>query len=472
MNIAAGRSYRLVVRGEAGLACDGDGVALGAMDLVSTRLDARGARRCDVCSQGEIGEVLRIAYGPQSDEVVLRLHRGLLRAAAWIEAGELGRASVEAVMLGVPDLTPAAMAKLAVVAGLTKGGAAWENQPRIAAGQAGGGEWTTSGGGSPTADIGPTANASTEGVHAAPLTLPLDDGVYRPGVADPFLIPAGGPEEDEAPRRGSNGPPDDVTSLQEVFPGLKNAPGLAIPLAPIDGFLGISAPADAANLDGTMLQYRYLIAQIKAVDPSFVDEELLPAGGVAGLTWQGRANLINHLRMQRAAAFYNFRGDVGSLQVETLRILLEAVNRAYAEGAEKYDTGRLQSRLSRAEAIGNYVDVEVRQELRRLFEKYNIAYGAGRDISINSRDYDTSSEPKMFRIPDARVGDVCFDWTLSLKTISNPQIRGFFFADAKPVGVIIVRPSKLGSQSVYYIPRPNNLRKVMVDAAVIQAIYS
>jgi hypothetical protein len=59
---------------------------------------------------------------------------------------------------------------------------------------------------------------------------------------------------------------------------------LAIPLAPIDGFLGIGAMANAANLGATMLQYRYLIAQITAVDPRFVDWEILPPGGIAGLS--------------------------------------------------------------------------------------------------------------------------------------------------------------------------------------------
>lgn len=128
-------------------------------------------------------------------------------------------------------------------------------------------------------------------------------GRDRPGVADPLLIPAGGPEEDEAPRRGSNAPPDDF-SLQEVFPSPKDVPGLAIPLAPIDGFLGIGVSADAANLDGTMLQYRYVIAQIKAIDPTLGGDELLRAGGIAGLSWPGRNNLLNHLRMERAAAYY------------------------------------------------------------------------------------------------------------------------------------------------------------------------
>ena len=62
------------------------------------------------------------------------------------------------------------------------------------------------------------------------------------------------------------------------------------------------------------------------------------------------------------------------------------------------------------------------------------------------------------------------DWSLSLKSIANPQVRGFLFSDAKPTGVIIIRPSQLGGQSVYYIPRPASLRKVMLDDKTLQTL--
>jgi hypothetical protein len=47
-----------------------------------------------------------------------------------------------------------------------------------------------------------------------------------------------------------------------------------------------------------------------------------------------------------------------------------------------------------------------------------------------------------------------YDWTLSPKTISSAQIRGFFRADSQPRAVIIIRPSQLGGDSTYLIPRP------------------
>ena len=68
-----------------------------------------------------------------------------------------------------------------------------------------------------------------------------------------------------------------------------------------------------------------------------MDNELLPPGAIDSLTWQGRDNLINSLRIQRAAAYYRMRGDVGPLQVETLRFLQDAVDAAYQEAVSEAD---------------------------------------------------------------------------------------------------------------------------------------
>jgi hypothetical protein len=99
----------------------------------------------------------------------------------------------------------------------------------------------------------------------------------------------------------------------------------------------------------------------------------------------------------------------------------------------------------------------VRLGLRELFNGYRIQYGRGADITINNRDDDTSGDDSNFTVPDARIGKVSFDWTLTLKTIATPQIRGFFRADSQPWAVVIVRPSQLGENSTYLIPRPSTL---------------
>lgn len=456
MNLPPIRTYRLTPRGKGGLACDKDGVALGPVDLMRVDADAAGRRRSETTPAQALARFLNAAYGPQPEDVVFRVHRGLRRAGAAIEAGDLCLAGIETVLLRLPDLTSSALAKLDEIAELEKWGTAWQDQPRVPAGQSDGGQWTTEGGvgGAPAAGAEPTARIP----HQAPApsqkpALPLDDGVYRPGADAPHVILTGGMEEEE-PSRRSNGPPEDFTRLEDIFPGLKDAPGLGIPLAPIDGFLGLSAFVDETDLEWTMEQYRALVAEIKQVDPSFVDAELLPPGGFAGLTWQERTNLINNLRMERAAAYYRMRGDVGPLQVETLRFLQDAVDAAYAEAVSEADASRLQPRLSREEAIGNWVDFEVRQQLKNTFASYGIPYGPGADVTINNRDYETSEDDVSYRIPDARLRDVSFDWTLVPKTISTPQIRGFFRADSQPRAVVIIRPSELGSNSVYVIPKP------------------
>ena len=265
----------------------------------------------------------------------------------------------------------------------------------------------------------------------------------------------GGAEEEGESRR-SNGPPDDYTRLEDVFPGLRDAPALAIPLAPIDGFFGVSAGANEADLDGALGQYWALVHQIKQVDPTFADEELFPPGGIDGLTRQGRTNLINHLRMERAAAYYRMRGEVGPLQVETLRFLQDAVDAAYAEAVAAADAGRLRPQLSRAQAIGTRMDSIVRDKLGDMFFSYDISYGPGEDVIINNRDYETLGSRRNYRLPDVRIWDVSFDWTLFPKTISTAQVRGFFRADSQPRAVVIIRPSQLGPDSTYLIPRPTD----------------
>jgi hypothetical protein len=435
--------YRLAPRGGGGLACDTAGVALGAAALARVGADAAGRRRRQVQPPQGLRRIVSAAYGPQPEDVILRLHRGLRRAAAAIEAGDLCLAGIETVLLRLPDLTPQALAKLAEVAELEKGGTAWRDEPRVPAGQPDGGQWTTADGasGAPTIRAKPAAPVSPHVSAPRPEPpLPLDDGVYRPGIDDPRAILVGGAEE-EAESRRSNGPPDDYTRLEDVFPGLREAPALAIPLAPIDGFLGVSALADEANLEATLGQYWALVRQIKLVDPTFTNDELLPPGGTAGLSWQGRNNLINHLLMERAAAYYRMRGDVGFLQVESLRFLQNAVDAAYAEAVAAADAGRLQPRLSREEAIGNWIDREVRKSFKSLLSNYGIPFGPAADVIINNRDYATTESGRNYRLPDARIGDVSFDWTLFPKTISSLQVRGFFRADSQPRAVIIIRPS-------------------------------
>jgi hypothetical protein len=171
-------------------------------------------------------------------------------------------------------------------------------------------------------------------------------------------------------------------------------------------------------------------------------------------TLEGQVQLVRQLRLDRAAAFYRVNGETRPLQVETLRLMQERADSAYVEGQVLFDAGRLKPRLSREEAIGNYVDRAVRRDLRKQYNLQGLDYSNGQAIRVIGREYDSSGIDRTYRIPDARVGNIAFDVTLSRKTLATPQVRGFFNSDFKPDAVIIVRPTQLGANSTYAIANP------------------
>jgi hypothetical protein len=290
----------------------------------------------------------------------------------------------------------------------------WRLQPRAPRGTTEGGQWTEGGGTKPVHSRGPKNRNR----------LPRDHN--RPG-------------------------PD---TLVEVFPGIPNSPASAI-LAPVDEFLGLSAPGLAANRQATYNLSLELIDQIQRVDPSYNPPDLVEPGGFpVGIP--GRNNYLAVLRADLAAAIYRQTGDVGPLQVETLRFMQSRVDEAYVRAQREYEAGRLTPRLSREEAIGNYMDGAVRREMRSFYAGRRINWSSDANIGIQRREYDSSGTDLTYRIPDVRVGNVALDATMVRKTPGRAQIRGFFDADFRPAGVIIVRPSALGGS--YYITRPARRR--------------
>ena len=139
------QTYRLVPRGGPGLTCDSEGVALGGIPVAWSDTEEEGQSSWKVRSPDEIGEILGRAYGFQRREIVEQCHRGLRRVAARLHAGDLALAGVEALMLRLPRIDPEGMAKLAGLRDLRKDDDAWQNEPRIPAGQPDGGQWTTGG---------------------------------------------------------------------------------------------------------------------------------------------------------------------------------------------------------------------------------------------------------------------------------------------------------------------------------------
>lgn len=101
------------------------------------------------------------------------------------------------------------------------------------------------------------------------------------------------------PKTRGNRPPRDhnqrqPNSLQEIFPALPTAPASAI-LAPIDGFLGISGPGQAANEAATRNLSISIIREIQSLEPSYRPPALAEPGGFP-TSIAGRNNYINNPR--------------------------------------------------------------------------------------------------------------------------------------------------------------------------------
>jgi hypothetical protein len=240
----------------------------------------------------------------------------------------------------------------------------------------------------------------------------------------------------------------DPMTLQQAMPQLANAPGGSI-LAFTDQLLDITGPAQRLTADLTRGYTNALINQIQALEPNYRFQSLgYPTSA------QGQANQINSLRMERAVAFYRVRGELRPLQIETLRFLQRSADSAYEIGLRRLKARRLRIRLSPQEALGNFVDRSVRRDLRDQYAQHGISILKGQRVRVNSREYDTSETGQTYRIPDARVGNVAFDVTLTRKTLATAQVRGYFSSDFKPDVVVIVRPTQLGAESSYLIKNP------------------
>lgn len=250
--------------------------------------------------------------------------------------------------------------------------------------------------------------------------------------------------------RGSSGgrPPGDPKLLDDLFPGLSRSP-LGSVVRMVDGALDITTAANEATRVIHNARVRQLIAEIRQINPDYRFDSLGEPD-----TIEGRVNQIKGLRLRRAVEFYNRRRDLEPLKVEVSRIMQERANSAYDEAVKLYDEGRLTPRLSREEAIGNYVDAAVRSDLRSVFNVSRVDTSKGQPVRVVGREYDSSGTDRTYRIPDARVGNVAFDVTLTRKTLATPQVRGFFNADFRPDVVVIIRPSQLGGSHTYAITKP------------------
>ncbi|MCP3734089.1 hypothetical protein M9979_04260 [Sphingomonas sp. RP10(2022)] len=160
------------------------------------------------------------------------------------------------------------------------------------------------------------------------------------------------------------------------------------------------------------------------------------------------------MRFQRAAVILRIKGDTKPLQVETFRFVQLQADSAYEQGLAHIRAGRVKPRLSDSEALGNYIDRQVRTRLREQYSNLGIDTSGSGPVRVNRRENISSENETTYRRPDARVDKIAFDVTLTEKTLKTAQIRGFFDTDFRPSHVVIIRPRQLGGRYSYIITRP------------------
>ena len=253
--------------------------------------------------------------------------------------------------------------------------------------------------------------------------------------------------------RGSNSRAfEKPMTLEQVFPGLRNAPGGAI-IAVADDFFDFFGPGNAVQMELASLASRRIREEIKQLDPNWRYDHLGPNNTV-----EGKYNELNDLRFKLAALTLQKKGDPRQLQVEAIRFLQSRVDAAYIQGIALQKAGKLNMRLSPQEALGTYIDQRVRKELRDRYNEFGIDSAGRGPVRVNRREYDTSGTDSTYFQPDSRVDKLALDVTLTRKTLGSGQVRGFFNSDFRPDLVVIIRPSQLGRGHTYIIARPESKR--------------
>jgi hypothetical protein len=228
-------------------------------------------------------------------------------------------------------------------------------------------------------------------------------------------------------------------------------PGGAI-MAVANGFLDFTGPAAEGAAERTQMRTARLTEQIQALNPNY----RLPSLGVPQ-TADGQARQIDGLRFDLAIEFLR-RGELKPLQLEAFRFVQRETDEAYDQTLALARARRLPIRLSSQQAIGTRVDSMVRTKFRERLNASGIDWNGKGPVRVNKLETVSSGGDLRRRRPDARVGDVAFDVTISEKSLKTAQVRGFFNSDLKTKQVIIIRPTQIGPESSYIIVRPGEKR--------------
>jgi hypothetical protein len=475
------REFRLSPPGKGlGVSCDAEGAFVGAIPILERlQKNSRDAWQLRDCE--ELSEQISMHYGLPID---MSSKTGGLRAiASALNEGDVARAQIATVLLGIPDPPPLFKGDFARDRMITlvrdlhwSGLLKWDpdEHPRWPAGSddsiggrfapKGEGAETTSSNGNgsvepSTATRGPriqltdanVSDASDDSIAEAEVEFNSERRTSQRDDTPDIILAAAEGEDERDPRLGIGGnhpPPEELIPQR-----LQQSPaGPAVQF--FDNFWDISGPGDEANAEMGQLLMNNLLHRIHEIDPNYVDSGIWPPGFLAGMTWQERLGVINRLQAELAATICRVRGDIRPLQEVTFDFMQRATNSAYVKAVQRYNAGELKFQLSPEVAIGNDMDSTVRLGLREFYNGLGISMDSGSAVRVNRRAYDSSRDDVSYRLPDARVGNLAFEVSLTAKQISDRQIEGFFNADFKPVGVVMVRPNQLGNDSSYVIWRP------------------
>ncbi|HTW34510.1 MAG TPA: hypothetical protein VMD53_07825 [Rhizomicrobium sp.] len=308
-----------------GLRCDGDGLFLGRDAFLRKNDDGNFEARSDV----ELRKTFSRTYGGEAWESRIRSVKLVANA---LNKGDMARAMMTAVLMRLPE--PGTPVRIADTnRALAKAGYD-PDEPRDERGR-----WTN---GEDGGGVAPSTVHRDPRIRLADAAMsdasndPVAEAVARAAVdasqndARKIVLAAAEGEDDRESRfRGDNYPP-----LEELIPQRLLQSPAGPPLQFLDNLLDISGPGDEANLEAAELLQRNLLHAIRQIDPNYVYESIEPSGGLAGMSWQGRLNVIHGLQADLAAAIYKVRGDIRPLQEVTLDFLQRTTNAAYDEAVE------------------------------------------------------------------------------------------------------------------------------------------
>jgi len=153
--------------------------------------------------------------------------------------------------------------------------------------------------------------------------------------------------------------------------------------------------------------------------------------------------------MHRAAVYARVKGDYGPLQVETIKLVQRVIAKANESGQELLRQNKLTHGVSDRMKLGNHIDREVRQEVRKRFNRFGIKIESR--VRVNRRILITSEG--RYTLPDIKIDNVFIEISIQAKNMNTLQIAGFFRSEAKPEYVVVATVRQTGENHTYVIKR-------------------